>query len=157
MSEDDDIDLPEDCWIEPRGGLRVGDVCAAVPFASLVGDPPAELFRHDDPPGFSVPVRLAYGLVVSLVEGYAMLAPVTTEEVIDDPENFERLAEAARTSPIMVRLPRLTTDGWWSGAVAHLFMLETLPEPRVDYSRVAAMNEEGRSVLRRRLMRAFAA
>ncbi|HEV3002586.1 MAG TPA: hypothetical protein VGW75_17745 [Solirubrobacteraceae bacterium] len=153
----DDLDLPDDCWAEPDGELRVGDVIAAVPFPALVAEPAAEVYRHDDVPElFSVPVRFAYGLVLSVFAGYAVMAPITPAEVFDEAADFDRLADAARTSSVMIGLPELAGDGWWHGAVAHLFMVETLRVRTLEPKRVAAMNEAARAVVSERLLRAFA-
>lgn len=154
----EDGELCEDCWVPAEGPLRPGDVCAAVPFASLVATPSALVYQHDEiPEGYAVPVRLAYGLVVFVFEGYAVLAAVTPAEVFEDPDDFDRLADAARTSSVMLGLPRLAAgDGWWHAAVALLFMVETLPVAAVQPARVTSMADVARDCVRARLARTFA-
>ncbi|HEX8204464.1 MAG TPA: hypothetical protein VF587_00245 [Solirubrobacteraceae bacterium] len=155
----EDLDLQDDCWAPAGGPLLPGDVCAPIPFAAMVEEPSALIYQHDEvPERYTIPVRLAYGLVVSVFEGYAVLAPISPAEVFDDPAEFERLADAARTSSVMVALPRLAVpDGWWHAAVALLFMVETRPVSSVEASRVVGMTQEAREQVAARFAQTFSA
>lgn len=154
-----ELDLPDDCWTTPIGSLQIGDVCHAMPLAVLYEDRIDRLAGPDDDGGdFFVPVRHSYGLVIGLIDDYAVIAAIGTLAGVGDEETFSVLIERGRGARTHIRLPLIPDDplGAWDGrdGIALLSQIETFA---IGYGllerRVAAMSESARQILRQRIAR----
>ena len=155
----DDLDLSDDCWTTPIGDIGLGDVCEAIPLAVLHEDRIQQLAGPDDESGqFFVPVRHSYGLVVGLIDGYAVLAAIGTFAGVGDDDLFSRLVESGRRARTHIRLPCIPEDplGAWDGRDG-VVMLSQVESFAVDYEllrrRVAAMTGSAQEVVRQRIRR----
>jgi hypothetical protein len=159
----DELDLPDDCWTAPIGDVDVGDVCEALPLAALCGERLAEvLFPDGSPQTFFVPARFSFGVVMRVLDGYALIASVGTRSGTGDEASYSRLVATGRSALTYIRLPAIPADrheAWEaSDGVAFLSLVESFP---VDYEllrlRVATMNDPARELFRRRVARLFEA
>jgi hypothetical protein len=156
----DDLRLPDDCWTSTQGELEVGDVLAGVPFITLRRL--ADIIREEEiGTGWMAPVRMAYGVVLKVVEGQGIVGEVATAESTTDDMNFDGLLELGNEVRDWVTLPRLSDDsggsGWWESAFVTLFTPISYPVELLKQLRVRSMTPEARSLLAQRVARCFEA
>jgi hypothetical protein len=132
--------------------VRVGDVCQAI---ALPDPADPALYESDALPGrFALAARIVYALVVSVYEGYVVVVPITTADVVADGGQFAAVVAAGHTARRWITLPVLE-GAWDQEAVAMLFMPQTLPEQAVASKRLAAMHPDAREVVGARFADAF--
>jgi hypothetical protein len=153
-----DLRLPDDCWTAPDGPLDVGDVLVAVPFVTLRRL--SDIVREEEVgTGWLAPVRMAYGIVLKVIEGQALIGEVATVEGSPDEIGFENLLELGNDAPEWVTLPRLPHDGghdgWWEAAFLTFFTPTSFSEEIAEQLRVRSLVPEARTVLSQRLARCF--
>jgi hypothetical protein len=158
----EDLDIPDDCWRAPGGDIARGDLCELLPMAVLVDNRVDGVLVDDNEPATRfVPVRFSHGLVLGVVNGYAVVATVATVGSIPDADEFASLLSRGKTARSYARLPLIPDDEFeaWQGQEGIVFFshLESFPadEVLVDL-RVAAMTERAREVLRERVARLVA-
>lgn len=150
---DDELNLPGQPYVRATSSaVAVGDICEAV----ALPDPsdPTLYEAPDLAGGFALAARIVYALVVSVYEGYVVVVPITTADVVGNPEQFQALVESGQRTRWWMRLPPLQSN-WSEDAIALLFMPQTLPEEAVATRRIAAMSEAAQAVVSRRLARAL--
>jgi hypothetical protein len=157
--DDDELDIPDDCWIPAQGPLQVGDVLSGLPFMAL-DDLDAVIEDEDHPRDLYLPAYTAYGVLVKLTHGQGIVAPIITYEVASDEIRFENLLELGHDERHWVTLPRLLVDGpeetgWWDAAVALLFVPSTYHEQILARLLVRSMSDTARAILEHRTARCF--
>ncbi len=162
----DELDIPEGCWDAPTiGDLQVGDLCERVPLAVLVSDrtdtfvdlDEQDLEFDESPLRRFVPFHYSFAIVIGHMTTYSVVAAVGT--ALDVPnEQYPRLVESGRSARSHLRLPPIPNDRWelWQGqeGVAFFSLIESFPTAALLPLRVAAMTEDARDVLQKRVSQA---
>jgi hypothetical protein len=155
----DDIDIPSDCWRRSSGPIAAGDICQAVPMAVLVDGRLGEfLVEADDPSASFVPARFSFGLIIGVLNRYAVVATVGTAASVPDPDEFADLLARGRTARSYARLPLIPEDDFdvWEGQDGVVFFshVESFPaDDALADLRVASMTARAQEVLRARIAR----
>jgi hypothetical protein len=159
MPAPDELDIPDDCWRFPSGPIAMGDVCQAVPMGALVDGRLREcLVGAGDPAAAFVPARFSFGLVIGVLNGYAVVAAVGTAATVPDHEEFARLLGRGRTARSYARLPLIPEDDFdvWEaqdGVVLFSHVESFRADEALEELRVASMTSHARGVLRARIAR----
>ena len=66
-----DLHLPDDCWMSPTATLAVGDLLAAVPFIAI--DHPRDAEFDEEFRVFRVPVVMGHAIVLKIAEDQAVV------------------------------------------------------------------------------------
>jgi len=153
----DHLSLPEPCWTALSYSVAAGDVLAGVPFVAI--DHLSQVERDENAFDYRAPVRMAYGLVVRVIEDHAIVAPILTAEAASPDLAFDEMVEAGRDEREWISLPALSPaetggDGWES-ALAFLFTPAAYPCGVIRPLRLRSMTDTARDVLRVRLARCF--
>lgn len=154
MNFHNELDLPDaDCWLEPTGMLRAGDLCQAVPLPRLAAGV-ALAVDDNSPRTYWVEAEMSWALVLWRYDIYAALAPIAVPETAANLATFNELVEAGRSNYAFVRLP--DERGLWNGdSMALLYSPHTRLASELEPLRIASMSDGARERLSHRVAPLF--